>query len=141
MGGQNLLEYLDRNNVFVVIIYAPPCDMVNNLISQKNEGDARGVWAFRAYGGMYIKTNTKKKYIDVVNRKDFINCLTKMNYEFESKDKLINFAYDIFKDMDITDDNDHYIIPKDYYDYDYIINVHSKTFDEIVDEILDVKVY
>ena len=65
MGGQGLLEYLDRKNVFVVMIYAPPCDMINNLISRKNEddlgingyasisdqvkptrGDPRGVWAF-----------------------------------------------------------------------------------------------
>ena len=39
--------------------------------------------------------------------------------------------------MGITDDDDHCIKPKKYYDYDYIINVHGKTFGDIIDEILD----
>ena len=138
IGGQGLLESLDRNKVFVVIIYAPLCDIIDNLISRKNEGDPRGLFALTIYGAMYIKTNTKKNCIDIVNRDDFIKCLDKINYEFDSQDELVKLAHNVFKDMGIFDNKNYCIKPKGYQDYDYIINVHGKTPTQIMDELFGI---
>lgn len=138
IGSQSLLQYLDRANVSLVLIYTPLCDMVNNLISRKSQNDPRGLYIFSIFTGMYVKSDIN--CIDRINRKNFIECLQKISHEFESNDKLIEFAHSIFSKMDINDDADHCIATRkymDYVDYDFLINTHGKSITEITDEILN----
>ena len=80
--------------------------------------------------------NNDLQKIEVINRKDFYKILLKyFKYEFKSEEKLIKFSNDIFSNMNIMDDNDHYIKVRDEIKYDYILVTTNKSKDEIFNEL------
>ena len=134
---QEIIDIAERKNIYVIIIYAALGDLVNNMINRKIS-DPRGIFVFKQYAKKYVKSNTDTS-IDVINRKSFIESLKKMKYEFDDENKLIDFAKDIFKQMDIDDDGDHYVKLRDQFQHDYIINTHDKSLDSIYKELKGLK--
>ena len=131
---QHLLDQLDRKNIYIIIVYTPLDDLVQNILKRKST-DPRGIFVFTQFAKKYVKTNSIDDSIDVVNRQKFVDSLKKIKYEFESENTLIEFANKIFFSMDISDDIDHYIKLRDTLQYDYIVNTHGKTPDQIYDEL------
>lgn len=83
--------------------------------------------------------NPKKNSIDKINRKSFIENLKKyLKYEFASENELIEFADNIFSEMHIIDDDDHYIKLRDEYQHDYILKTSSKNPQELYNELKSI---
>jgi hypothetical protein len=89
------------------------------------------------FSNRYIKCNdNNNKRIEIVNRNNFKKLLIKyFKYEFNSKEELVNFSITIFKNMNITDDNDHYIKLRDKYTCDYLLITTGKTKEQIFQEL------
>ena len=86
------------------------------------------------------------KKIEIINRKKFKNLLLKyFKYTFEDKDELINFSNELFKKMNINDDDDHYIKVRDEIKYDYLLISTNKSKDEKFNELsklfINLKIY
>lgn len=133
---QNIVEYIDRNNLFIVVVYASLEDLVRNVYNRRST-DPRGDFVFSQFAKRYEATDKNNgKAIASVTRIKFIEALkSKLKYLFESEDQLIAFATDIFKRMNINDDNKHYVKLRDAYQYDYILNTSRKQPSEICDEL------
>ena len=145
---QDITDYFNRDKIFVIIVYASLDDLIRNIISRRSIS-YRGLTVFNQFTKRYIKTDNEEKSIDMINRKDFIKSLQKMKYEFESGEKLIEFANMIFNKMEINDDNDHYIKLRDNrqddflgtthnYQYDYILKTSDKTPEMIYKELIKI---
>jgi len=82
-----------------------------------------------------VKNNDLQK-IEVINRKDFYKILLKyFKYEFKNEEELIKFSNDIFSNMNIIDDNDHFIKLRNEYKYDYLLITTNKTKNDIFNEL------
>lgn len=136
---QNILKVIPRKQIFVIIVYCSLDTLTRNMTIRRFT-DYRGKFVFDQYANRYVKTNTKKDSLDVINRKNFVTSLETMKADFESEDKLMQFATNVFNKMNIDDDNDHYIKLRDEYTYDYIIDTKNKTPSEIFDELKNVTI-
>jgi len=131
---QTILNFIDRSKLYIIVVYTTLSDLIRN-IKARELTDPRGTKGIVQYARKYIKTDNKDNSLDSVNRQEFIMMLKEMKYEFESEQNLIEFANKIFKDMDIEDDDDHYIMLRDTFKYDYIIKTTNKTKEEIFEEL------
>ena len=121
-------------NIYTIIVYASLRDLARNIISRKLT-EPRSIFVFDQYVKKFIKSDSEKDSIDIINKKDFIEDLKLMKYEFESESDLLNFATKIFSSMDINDDADHYIKLRDTLKYNYIINTRGKEPTKIYAEL------
>ena len=131
---QHILNQCERKNIYIVIVYASLDRLVKNILSRKTT-DPRGIFVFTQYAKRYIKTDSSKDGLDIINRIEFIEQLKKIKYEFESENALVEFAKIIFSRMEIDDDNDHYIKLRDTFQFDYILNTKDKTPIELYQEL------
>lgn len=125
------------NNLYIINVFANLKTLSRNLELRRKEGDPRGIFAFSQFADRYIKTDEDNpKKIEKINRNNFKNLLLKyFKYEFQNKKQLIDFSNNIFKKMEIDDDNDHYIRVRDNIKYDYLLNTTNKTKKEIFKEL------
>ena len=128
------MNQCERKNIYIVIVYASLDRLVKNILSRKTT-DPRGIFVFTQYAKRYIKTDSSKDGLDIINRIEFIEQLKKIKYEFESENALVEFAKIIFSRMEIGDDNDHYIKLRDTFQFDYILNTKDKTPIELYQEL------
>jgi len=125
------LKYPD-DNIFIIIIYTSLNNLIRNILNRRFTEPRLSLGAFTQFSKRFNKTNQSDDTIDNVNRADFLNELEeKMKYLFESYEKLKKFVYDIFEQMEITDDETHGIKLRDTYRSDYILNTTNKTREEI----------
>jgi adenylate kinase family enzyme len=135
------------NNLYIINVFANFKNLARNLESRRKECDPRGINAFSQFADRYIKTDEDNpKKIEKINRKSFKNLLLKyFKYEFSNQIQLITFSNDIFKRMEIDDDNDHYIKVRDNIRYDYLLNTTNKTknqiFKELQENVFDSKTF
>jgi len=136
-----LINFLKKknliNNLYIINVFANLETIFRNLKEMKNENEPRTKFVFTDFSETYIKTyEDNPKKIEKINRNNFKNLLLKhLKYEFTDKTHLINFANDIFKKMEIDDDNDHYIRVRDNIKYDYLLNTSNKSKTEIFKEL------
>ena len=128
------------NKLFIIVVFTNLEGLARNIESRRKEGDPRGVFVFKQFSKRYIKTNDKdKERIETVNRADFKKLLQKyFKYAFENKDELLAFADNVFKNMNINDDKDHYVKLRDNFEYDYLLITTNKTKKEIFDELDEI---
>jgi len=131
-GKPDVYEYLPKETK-KILVYSNFAQLVSNMNKRKNY-DPRGKFVFEQFPKYYVKTNNANKMIDTVNLDAFIKNLEQIKYEFENKKQLISFAKEIFKNMDIHDNKNHFIKPR-YNDYDLILNTNNKTPKELRYEI------
>jgi len=131
---QLITKFIDRDKLFIIIVYAPLNDLIRNIISRQMTSP-RGLFVFNQYSKKYVKTDDISKSIDTVNRQKFVEILKTMKYEFKSENDLVDFANKIFKELGIEDDNDHHIKLRDEFAYDYILNTTNKSKEEIFAEL------
>lgn len=123
-----------------ILLYTSPNDLIRNVYNRNtkspNKDDYRAIHGvFKNYTNKYISTE-KEVALDVVNRQDFINKLKNtVKFLFRSEKDLIKFGYDVFKNLNIYDNNNHYIKLRNIYKYDYICKTQNKTLKEIFSEI------
>jgi hypothetical protein len=138
---KKIIDYLTIkkkiNQLYIINVFTNLNDIGRNLESRRKEGDRRGMKAFLQYSNRYIKCNdNNNKRIETVNRNDFKKMLIKyFKYEFNSKEELINFSITIFKNMNINDDNDHYIKLRDEFICDYLLITTGKSKEQIFQEL------
>lgn len=131
---QNMLNFYDKKNIIVIILYASLNTLVDNIYSRKNF-DARETFVFTQFANRYVKSD-ENNAIDKISKQNFINKLKeKLKYDFESEEALIKFADEIFNKMEIYDDDYNFIKIRDEFVYDYIIVTDNKTPEEIFEEI------
>ena len=126
------------SQLYIINLYANLDDLARNIISRRKAGDRRTPKAvYNQFADRYTKcSNNDIKKIEIVNRKKFKNLLLKyFKYTFENKNELINFSNDLFKQMNINDDDDHYIKVRDEIKYDYLLITTNKSKDEIFNEL------
>lgn len=125
------------NNLYIINVFANLKTLSRNLELRRKECDPRSTFAFSQFADRYIKTDeNNSKKIEKINRNNFKNLLLKyFKYEFSNKKHLINFSNEIFKKMEIDDDNDHFIKVRDNIKYDYLLNTSNKTKQEIFKEL------
>jgi hypothetical protein len=148
-----LLDHIDQKEIinlfkekniddklFIINVFTNLTDMARNLESRRKSGDRRGVFAFNQFAKRYIETNQDdESRIEKVNRKKFIQVLRcNFKYEFANKDKLVEFANDLFSNMNITDDLDHWIKLRPEIRCDYLLVTTSKNKNQIFDELESV---
>lgn len=131
---QDILNFFNRNDIFIVIVYTPLNDLVRNIVARKTTS-YRGLFVFEQFAKRYVKTDSSNDGIDKINVNNFIENLKQIKFEFDSEENLIEFAKNIFSKMGISDDNDHYIRLHNNYVYDYILNTSNKTPKMIYDEL------
>lgn len=142
---QDILKFIDRKNMFIVVIYTSLEDLVRNIDLRKTV-EPRGVFVFEQFSRRYVCVDNKDgkdgkdakdcRTVGTVNFASFVKALKNIKYEFESEESLVEFAKKIFGQMEITDyDRDHHIKLRDEYVYDVIVNTKGKTPTEIHDEI------
>lgn len=131
---QNLLKYIERDKIFIVVVYSPLKELVRNVVSRKST-QPRGKYVFTQYSEKYIRTDDSIENLDVVNRRKFIKYLKNVKDFFESEEDLIKFANRVFSKMNIDDDDNHFIKLRPEIQYDYILNTKKKTPIEKVDEL------
>jgi hypothetical protein len=129
---QGILKFIP--DICVIIVYAPLSDLVRNMINRKTT-EPRGIYIFNQFAKKYTKSLPNNKIIDTINRKNFIELLKKMKYEFESEKELIEFATKIFALMDIDDDKNHAISLRNDNKYYYIVNTHDKSPKQVYNKI------
>ena len=131
------------NDCNTINVFTNLNDIGRNLESRRKEGDRRGIKAFLQFSNRYIKCNdNNNKKIETVNRNNFKKMLIKyFKYEFNSKIELVNFSITIFENMNITDDNDHYIKLRNEYTCDYLLITTGKSKEQIVDELNGLDIF
>lgn len=125
------------NKLYIINIFSNLDTLARNLDSRRKEGDSRGIFAFLQFAERYIKTDENDpKKIEKINKNNFIKLLLKyFKYEFDDRNDLITFSNDIFKQMEIEDDEDHYIKVRDDIKYDYLLNTTNKNKNQIFEEL------
>lgn len=133
----NYMHAKKYDNLYIIIVFTNLNDMARNLETRRKNGDTRGVFAFKHFSERYIKCeDNDKKKIEIINRKDFCEILLNhFKYEFKNEAELIKFSNDIFSNMNIMDDKDHYIKLRNEYKYDYLLVTTNKTKNEIFNEL------
>jgi adenylate kinase family enzyme len=135
------------DKLYIINVFANFETLSRNLDSRKKECDPRGINAFSQFADRYIKTDEDNpKKIEKINRNNFKNLLLKyFKYEFSNKKQLINFSNEIFKKMEIDDNDDHYIKVRDNIKYDYLLNTTNKSkpqiFKELQDNVFDNNIF
>ena len=137
---QDILDYIDRNKIYIVVVYTSIDNLVRNIANRNKKGESiRYKRHLHQFTKRYIRSESEKGSIDKINRKSFIENLKKyLKYEFASENELIEFANNIFAEMNITDDNDHYIKLRNEYQYDYILKTSSKNPEELYNELKSI---
>jgi len=134
---QNIIEQaktVNGKNIYVIVVYASLEDLIRNIDSRRKKMDPRGIFVFDQFVERYTKTDEKTDMI--VNRKKFIKKLEEtMKYEFNNEEDLEKYAINLFKRMDIDDDDDYYVELRENYYADYIINTSGKSKREIYEEL------
>lgn len=135
-----IIEYLNKkkyNNLFIINVFTNLKDMARNLESRRKNGDIRGMGAFKQFSNRYIKCNNDDiNKIEIINRIKFKEILFKyLKYEFEDEEDLINFSIKIFDNMNIIDDDDHFIKLREEFKCDYLLITTNKTKTEIFKEL------
>lgn len=120
-------------NIYVVVLYVSLEDLARNIIARKLISP-RHLNVFRQYANKFVASN-KSTHLGKINRTKFYETLKQMKYEFASENELIKFADKIFADMDIHDNEDHYVKLRENHQYDLIVNTHGKSPEEIYNEI------
>lgn len=128
------ISQIDKT-IFVVTVYAPLDIIIRNMISRRTSEYRTSSDVFQQFTDRYVKLETSRDSIDIINRKKFIENLKQMKNEFESENQLIDTANKMFADMNIYDDEDHPITLRDNHKSDYVINIYNKTPEEIYEEI------
>ena len=126
------------SQLYIINLYANLDDLARNLEYRRKEGDRRQIKStYQQFADRYVKcSNNDIKRIEIINRGKFKDLLLKyFKYTFENKNELINFSNGLFKQMNINDDNDHYIKVRDGIKYDYILVTTNKSKDEIFNEL------
>ena len=133
----NYMNMKKYNNLYIIVVFTNLNDLARNLELRRKNGDRRSVFAFKQFSERYIKCkNNDLQKIEVINRKDFYKILLKyFKYEFKNEEDLIKFSNDIFSDMNIVDDSDHFIKLRNEYKYDYLLITTNKTKSEIFNEL------
>ena len=133
----NYMNMKKYNNLYIIIVFTNLNDLARNLELRRKRGDMRGVFAFNQFSERYIKCeNIDTQKIEKINRKYFTKILLKyFKYEFKNEEELIKFSNDIFSDMNIVDDSDHFIKLRNEYKYDYLLITTNKTKSEIFNEL------
>jgi len=137
---KEIINYMNTkkyNNLYIIIVFTNLNNLARNLEIRRKKGDRRGVFAFKQFSERYIKCkNNDLQKIEVINRKDFYKILLKyFKYEFKNEEELIKFSNDIFSNMNIIDDNDHFIKLRNEYKYDYLLITTNKTKNDIFNEL------
>lgn len=126
------------NNLYIINVFSNFETLSRNIeLRRKNKDNPGGVSAFSQFAVRYIKTDENNPTkIEKINRNNFKNLLLKhFKYEFENKKQLIDFSNEIFKEMKILDDNDHYIKVRDNIKYNYLLNTTNKNKQQIFKEL------
>jgi len=126
------------HNLYIINVFANLETLARNIELRRKKGeDARGIIPFSQFANRYIKVDKNDPTkIEKVNRTNFKNLLLKyFKYEFTNETELLNFSNDMFKYMEIFDNNDHYIKLRDNIKYDYLLNTSNKTKQEIFKEL------
>jgi len=137
---KEIINYMNTkkyNNLYIIIVFTNLNNLARNLEIRRKNGDRRGVFAFRQFSQRYIKCeNNDLEKIEKINRKDFYKILLKyFKYEFKNEEELIKFSNDIFSNMNIMDDKDHFIKLREEYKYDYLLITTNKTKTDIFAEL------
>jgi len=137
---KEIINYMNAkkyNNLYIIIVFTNLNNLARNLEIRRKKCDRRGVFAFKQFSERYIKCkNNDLQKIEVINRKDFYKILLKyFKYEFKNEEELIKFSNDIFSNMNIIDDNDHFIKLRNEYKYDYLLITTNKTKNDIFNEL------
>lgn len=137
-----LIKFFKKNNLihnlYIINVFSNFETLTRNIeLRRKNKDNPGGVNAFSQFSFRYIKTDKdNSKKIEKINRNIFKNILLKhFKYEFNDETHLINFSNEIFKQMEIDDDNDHYIKVRDDIRYDYLLNTTNKSKKQIFKEL------
>jgi hypothetical protein len=148
----HIISYMKKKKIYsqlyIINLYTNLDDLAHNLESRRKKGDRRQIkTTYQQFADRYIKcSNNNIKKIEIINRKKFKNLLLKyFKYTFEDKDELINFSNELFKKMNINDDDDHYIKVRDEIKYDYLLISTNKSKDEKFNELsklfINLKIY
>ena len=137
---KEIINYMNTkkyNNLYIIIVFTNLNNLARNLEIRRKNGDRRGVFAFKQFSERYIKCkNNDLQKIEIINRKYFYKILLKyFKYEFKSEEELIKFSNDIFSNMNIIDDNNHFIKLRNEYKYDYLLITTNKTKTDIFNEL------
>jgi len=137
---KEIINYMNTkkyNNLYIIIVFTNLNNLARNLEIRRKNGDRRGVFAFRQFSQRYTKCeNNDLQKIEKINRKDFYKILLKyFKYEFKNEEELIKFSNDIFRNMNIMDDKDHFIKLREEYKYDYLLITTNKTKTDIFAEL------
>ena len=130
----NIKKY---DNLYIIIIFTNLNDLARNLEERRKSGDIRSKFAFNQFSERYIKCENKDtQKIEKINRQNFKKILLKFfKYEFKKEEELITFSNEIFSNMNIIDDKDHFIKLRNEYKYDYLLITTNKTKNEIFNEL------
>ena len=133
----NYMNIKKYDNLYIIIIFTNLNDLALNLEKRRKSGDGRGKFAFNQFSERYIKCENKDtQKIEKINRKIFKKILLKFfKYEFKKEEELITFSNEIFSNMNIIDDKDHFIKLRNEYKYDYLLITTNKTKNEIFNEL------
>ena len=126
------------HNLYIINVFTNLKTLSRNIELRRKKGDPRSVLnVFSQFADRYIKTDeNNSKKIEKINRNNCKNLLLKnFKYEFQNKKQLIDFSNEIFKQMEIDDNDDHYIKVRDNIRYDYLLNTTNKTKKEIFKEL------
>ena len=127
-------------DVYILVVYAGLKDLARNLNSRRQEGEARGVFAFDQYADRYIKCdNDDLKKIESIQLPEFMQLLKdQFKYEFASEKELQTFAQSTFEKMNIHDNAKHFVKLRDEFICNYFLNTTGKTLHEINQELQTV---
>lgn len=128
--------YKNREDIFTILIYASPYKIIDNILRRRFI-EPRDRCVFFNFGSTYISTtNDDPDFIDIINRKTFIEKLKeKLKHEFNSEEDLIMTANEIFGKMGITDDDDHKIKLKGNDKYDYLLKIENENIEDIMNTL------
>jgi adenylate kinase family enzyme len=128
------------NNLYIINVFSNFETLTRNIeLRRKNKNNPPEIVPFSQFSNRYIKTDEDNpKKIEKINRNNFKNLLLKnFKYEFQNKKQLIDFSNEIFKKMEIDDNDDHYIKVRDNIRYDYLLNTTNKSKSQIFKELQD----
>ena len=137
---KEIIYYMNKikyDNLYIIIIFTNLNNLARNLEIRRKNGDKRELFAFTQFSERYIKCkNNDLQKIEIINRKDFLKILLKyFKYQFKNEEELIKFSNDIFSNMNIMDDNDHFIKLRNEFKYDYLLITTNKTKTDIFNEL------
>jgi hypothetical protein len=139
----NMKSHKLYDKLYIIFIFTNIYDIIRNMISRTQKGKMppqQGV--LEQFPTKYIKCgDNDDKKIEIVNREKFKKLMIKhLKYYFTNINELTKFSNNIFREMNIHDDKDHYIKLRDEIKYDYLLVTTNKTKQDIFNE-LDEKVF